>query len=110
MFEQVRTTTAVRLLATVPEGEIRSERSTVDALATRTQINALCARGMTLSFIADLLGRSTGNLQRSLQRSRVTVKTAADVAELCRSLGREHDSHQEAVVVSSALRRGRATA
>ncbi len=87
MFRQVRATTAARLLATIPETKVRSERSTVDASDTRTLIGSLRTRGMGWHEIADELGRSASSLQRSLKRPTVTVKTAADVAQLCQALG-----------------------
>ena len=91
-FERVRLDIADRILRMRPAAHIRSERGTVDATRTRALVESVRDGGVPWTVIADGLGRSVGSLRRTLQRPRVTVRTATDVARFCMNIEASGDS------------------
>jgi len=88
--DQVKTSTAGRILGIPVIDQARAQRSTVDAAVTRLHLRDLLAAGWTYPDLATQLGRSTANLRRTAKRSTVTVSTATDIAALHRQLLRSN--------------------
>ena len=80
--DQVKTSTAARILSIPVTDQARARRSTTDAAVTRLHLRDLLAAGWTYPDLATQLGRSTANLRRTAKRSTVTVRTATDIAAL----------------------------
>ena len=87
---QVKTSTAARILGIPVTYQVRARRSTVDAALTRLHLRDLLTAGWTYPDLATQLGRSTANLRRTAKRSTVTVSTAAAIAALHRQLLRSN--------------------
>lgn len=98
-FKRVRRDIAERIFDTRPATHSRSDRSTVDSTETRALIQSVYTRGVPWAMIAEGLGRSPASLRRTLQRSRVTVKTAAEVARFCSSFRSHNKLGSELAVV-----------
>jgi hypothetical protein len=88
--DQVKTSTAARILGIPVTDQVRARRSTVDAAVTRLHLRDLLTAGWTYPDLATQLGRSTANLRRTATRSTVTVSTAADIAALHQQLLRNN--------------------
>ena len=95
--DQVKTSTAVKILSIPVTNQARAHRSTVDAAVTRLHLRDLLAAGWAYPDLATQLGRSTANLRRTAKRSTVTVRTATDIAALHRQLLRSPKTGGRAV-------------
>ena len=84
--DQVKTSTAAKILSIPVTDQARARRSTVDAAVTRLHLRDLLAAGWTYPDLATQLGRSTTNLRRTAKRPTVTIRTATDVAALHKQL------------------------
>ena len=83
---QVRSATARRLLQ-IPTETVRvTDRSRVTSGASRRRLQALAALGWPFPALAVRLGRSPGNLRRTLTTRTVTVASARTIAELYEAL------------------------
>lgn len=81
-IRRVRPETADRVLAIEPIDANRAPRSQVDATGSRRRLQALVAIGWSHSRLATQLGRSVGNLKRSMTGESVTAHTASLVSDL----------------------------
>jgi len=88
--DQIKTSTAAKILGIAVTDQIRARRSTLDAAITRLHLRDLLAAGWTYPDLATQLGRSTANLRRTAKRSTVTVSTATAIAALHRQLLRSN--------------------
>jgi len=80
--DQIKTSTAAKILGIAVTDQTRARRSTLDAAITRLHLRDLLAAGWTYPDLATQLGRSTANLRRTAKRSTVTVSTATAIAAL----------------------------
>lgn len=86
---RVRTDTQRRLLEVRIETVELTDRSRIDAAGTRRRLQGLAALGWPLPTLALRLGRSPGNLSRTLTAATVTVANARAIAALYDTL---HDT------------------
>lgn len=84
--DQVKTSTAARILSIPVTNQARARRSTTDAAVTRLHLRDLLAAGWTYPDLATQLCRSSANLRRTAKRSTVTIRTATDIAALHKQL------------------------
>jgi hypothetical protein len=84
--QRVRAHTAARVLAVQADEANQAPNCTIDATGTRRRLQAMVALGWPLAWLAERLGRHSTNLRRSLSSEQVSVRTAADVAELYEQL------------------------
>lgn len=88
--DQIKTSTAAKILGIPVTDRVRARRSTLDAAITRLHLRDLLAAGWTYPDLATQLGRSTANLRRTAKRSTVTASTATAIAALHRQLLRSN--------------------
>jgi hypothetical protein len=79
---QIRQDLATRILAITPDPANRAPQSQIDATGTRRRLQALVAIGWPPDTLAARIGRTPGNLRRTMTGATVTARTAVIVDEL----------------------------
>lgn len=79
---RVHTGTAQRILAVPLNSTSPAGGARIDGVGTQRRLQALVAVGWNVSALADMLGRDTASLRRTLHRERVNASTAAAVADM----------------------------
>lgn len=74
--KRIRPETAQRLLAVQPELRHLGDVALTDGTGTRRRLQALVARGFTLSFLARRLGQDPSNFAKTVRQQRVYAATA----------------------------------
>jgi hypothetical protein len=83
---RIRHDTEQRLLNLRPEAGSTSPGGRVEATGSRRRLQALVAAGWPLPILARRLGRSTGNLRRTMHSGRVTNDSAHRIATMYEQL------------------------
>lgn len=81
-IQQIRPTTAERILAIIASTESSAPSARVPAAGTRRRLQALMATGWPLAAIAEQLHRTTANLSRTMNRDTINAATARQIADL----------------------------
>lgn len=95
MQKRVKRETAERILAIEPSIENLGARRAVPALGTHRRIQALAARGWSLSKIGARLGMDISNLTSMMHRERVGAATHLRMVEIYEELWDQEPPHDE---------------